>query len=351
VVKQLFLLLFLSSLVTACGLSGSHAAIPPQRETYRLQPGQLVLAASEDDIPPVQAQEEHFVSAQDADLAGEELIVGLIIGGESRAYPVRLLSLHEVVNDRVGDLSFSVTWCPLCFSPVVYNRVVEGQELSFRASGYLLNDNLVLIDHPTDTLWSQLLGQGIKGAYRGTFLEIIPSSLTTWEIWSETHPDTLVLSAIKMGYEGEIPDPYRGYFNSGVSGLSGAEDIDQRLAGKALVYGLLFGESTAAVSLAELQQEVLITIDLGSVPVVGVYDPVSEQGFFYFAEVDGKVLTLEPLEGGMVIRDVESGTRWNSTTGVAIKGKLQGNQLQRYPAQLAFWFAWSQFYPQTVVLP
>ena len=103
-----------------------------------------MLAASEGDILSIQTEESYFVQVEKADLEDTDLVVCLLIG-VSRAYPVRLLSLHEVVNDQV----------------------VEGEKLSFRASGYLLHDNLVLIDHPTDKLWSQLFGQGIKGARRG----------------------------------------------------------------------------------------------------------------------------------------------------------------------------------------
>ena len=153
--------------MTECGQIGSHAAAFPEPELYRLQPGELVLAASEGDIPSIQTEDSYFVQVEKADLEDTDLVVGLLIG-VSRAYPVRLLSLHEVVNDRVGDRAIAVTWCPLCYSAVVFDRVVDGEELSFRASGYLLHDNLVLIDHPTDTLWSQLLGQGIKGARRGS---------------------------------------------------------------------------------------------------------------------------------------------------------------------------------------
>lgn len=175
--------------MTACGQIGSHAAAFPEPELYRLQPGELILAASEGDIPSILAEESYFVQVEKADLEDTDLVVGLLIGGVSRAYPVRLLSLHEVVNDRVGDRAIAVTWCPLCFSAVIFDRIVDGQELSFRASGYLLHDNLVLADHPTDTLWSQLLGQGIKGALRGSVLKVISSTVTTWGIWRENYPD------------------------------------------------------------------------------------------------------------------------------------------------------------------
>lgn len=316
-----------------------------------MQPGELVLAASEKDIPPIEAREEYFVPAQKADLEDGDLVVGFLIGGKSRTYPVRLLSLHEVVNDQIGDTSFAVTWSPLCFSPVVYNRIVEGQELSFRASGYLLNDNLVLLDHPTNTLWSQLLGQGIKGAYRDTYLEIFPSSLTTWKIWRELHPDTQVLSAEKLGYPGGVPDPYGGYFASGARGLGGSEEIDARLPGKTLVLGLRVGESTAAVPLDALEEKRIAAINLEPVSLVGIFDEISGQGYFYISEVNGMALSFEQVTGGRQVRDHQTGSLWNPAAGLAVKGELRGSQLVRYPSQLAYWFAWSSFYPDTAVLP
>ena len=101
--------MFLSSLVTACGQISSRAAAFPEPELYRLRPGELVLAADERDIPSIDADNEHFVPAEKADLEDTDLIVGLFIGCESRAYPVRLLSLHEVINDQVEDKVIAVT--------------------------------------------------------------------------------------------------------------------------------------------------------------------------------------------------------------------------------------------------
>ena len=93
----------------------------------------MVLAASEGDIPSIQTEESYFVQVEKADLEDTDLVVCLLIGGVSRAYPVRLLSLHEVVNDRVRDRANAVTWCPLSYSAVVFDRVIDGEELSFRA--------------------------------------------------------------------------------------------------------------------------------------------------------------------------------------------------------------------------
>jgi hypothetical protein len=135
-VKKVFLLLFLSSLGTACGQNSSHAVAFLTPETYWLKLSELILAVAEDDIPPIMAKEDVFVPAEKADLDDLEIVIGLFIGGKTRACPVRLLSLHEVINDRVGEQAIAVTWCPLCYNAIVYNRVIDGNELTFGASGF-----------------------------------------------------------------------------------------------------------------------------------------------------------------------------------------------------------------------
>lgn len=320
--KQNFilLLLFLSSLVTACGQIGSHAADFPEPKLYRLQPGELVLAASETDIPFIQAEEKYFVQVEKAGLEDTDLVVGLFIGGESRAYPVRLLSLHEVVNDRMGGKVIAVTWCPLCYSPVVYDRIVDGQELSFRASGYLLHNNLVLVDHPTDTLWSQLLGQGIRGALRGSVLKVIPSTVTTWKIWRENYPDSRVLSAERIGYEGDLPDPYGGYFSSGAAGLGGAGEIDPRLPAKTLILGLVSGEDIKAYPVDLIREQRIIVDQVGDFTFSIIWDEKQSIGRTFLGDI------TEDLPG---------------------KGMIDFDSLTPVSAQLVYWFAWTGFYPES----
>lgn len=309
--RSLIYLLFLSSLTTACGQQSSYAAVIPEAKLYRLQPGELILAADEEDIPPIDAEKSFFVPAEKADLEDTDLVVGLFIGGESRAYPVRLLSLHEVVNDHVGGKSIAVTWCPLCYSPLVFDRIVDGQELSFRASGFLLHDNLVMVDHPTNTLWSQLLAQGIKGAMKGSILEVYPSTVASWGTWQEAYPDTLILSPEKLGYDGDLPDPYGGYFRSGAAGLGGVVDLDPRLPAKTLVIGVVLGDYSKAYPLDIIQKEKIIQDQLGDFSLNIRWDPR-----LHIARVD-----------------------YGDGTDSNIDSQL--------PAQLVFWFAWVGHFPAT----
>jgi len=314
------LLLFLSSLAAACGRGSSIAGVFPETENYRLKPGELVLAASERDIPSILAEESYFVEVEKADLEDEDLVVGLLIGGFSRAYPVRLLSLHEVVNDRVADRAIAVTWCPLCYSAVVFDRIVDGEEFTFRASGYLLHDNLVMIDHPTDTLWSQLLGQGIKGAQRGSVLQVIPSTITSWEIWREAYPDSLVLSTERMGYASGLPDPYQGYFGSGAAGLSSSGEIDTRLPAKELVIGVVLGENKKAYSLVGIMEERIIVDQVGDFTLSIIWDETQGAGRVFLGDI------TEDQQDDRIIDLIT---------------------LTPVPAQLVYWFAWTGFYPDS----
>ncbi len=269
------------------------------------------------------------------------------MGGKSRAYPVCLLSLHEVVNDQIDEDFFAVTWCPLCFTAIVYNRVIENKLFSFRASGYLLNDNLVLIDHPTDTLWSQLLGQGIKGAYRGTLLEVLPSTITTWGVWKEAYPETLVLSPKTLGYVDEIYDPYTGYYSSGAAGFGSAADPDQRLPGKSLIEGISLGDYQIAFPLEILQEQEIIQHQFESYPLVALYSELQGTSHFYLRQINGAVLDFYLNEAGDLLTDNQTGSTWDILTGIAIDGPYQDQQLQRLPSQLIYWFAWTSFYPET----
>jgi len=341
-----------TQITTASPLATSTAeilAVFPTPEAYRLRPGELVLASSPGDIPAITASEDLFVSAVDGDLEweDEELVVGVAINGEARAYPIRLLSLHEIVNDKVGGQAILVTWCPLCYSAIVFDRNVEGQELNFGVSGFLLRNNLVMYDLRSETLWSQALAQGVRGAYDRVRLEFIPSQLTTWAKWKALHSDTRVLSAVQLGKEShEVVDPYVGYYASGSLGFGGQDSLDDRLAPKALVLGLRIGEEQKAYPFDMLRNLGLINDFVGDEAVFLAYNAELNNASAFSGRVGDDILTFE-LDDLGVFRDVETGSIWNIVTGLAIDGPLSGKQLTQLSAPIIFWFAWSDIFPQS----
>jgi hypothetical protein len=326
-------------------------SIIPTPRPRRLKPGELILAADIDAIPAILASEDLFVEAEEGDQEWEddEPVVGLDFNGDERAYPVRLLSLHEIVNDVVGGQPVAVTWCPLCYSSIVFNRVAE-REFTFGVSGYLYFNNLVMYDHQSNTMWSQMLGMGIKGAFRGRQLEILPSHLMSWRAWKELHPETRVLSAARLGKSAdEVIDPYVSYYTSGAAGITGWKNPDDRLKPKQLVVGIVIGEKARAYSIDAVRDSILIHDELGGQPLLIVYDELSASVSVYLRSLEDRVLTFLPNSQDGVYIDVETGTLWDFHSGYALEGVLEDSSLSRVSAPMVFWFAWSDLYPKTEV--
>ena len=331
------------------GLSPAPAIEPlPTPRPRRLNPGDLRLAAEEDAIPAIFAEDDLFVNVIDGSLEWDDQdpIIGLVVGDDARAYPVRLLSSHEIVNDVVGGEPVAVTWCPLCFSAMVFSRIVKDKELTFGVSGYLLDNNLVMYDHRTNTLWSQLLAQAVKGAYRPERLNLFPSVMTSWGAWKERYPQTRVLSAERLGLlADEVIDPYVGYYSSGIAGLTGQEDAATALNPKELVVGLIAGEFARAYPFSEVRNLGLINDTLGETPLLLALDDGLEAAVVYRREVGGQELTFSATQENGILRDDETGSLWQLSTGQAVEGPLEGERLPRLAAPLVFWFAWSDFQP------
>lgn len=146
-----------------------------------------------DGIPSI--DKPKFISANEADyLKAEDRVIGVEINGKARAYPIRILNWHEIVNDVHNGKPIAVTFCPLCGSGIVYDATFNGKAHKFGVSGLLYNSDVLLFDRETETLWSQILSRGISGELVGSELEIIPSSHTSWKAWQDKYPNTEVLS-------------------------------------------------------------------------------------------------------------------------------------------------------------
>ncbi len=152
-----------------------------------------------------------FTSAAEASrvLRPSDVVLAVEFDGVAKAYPVRILNWHEVVNDDVGRQPVLISWCPLCGSGIVYDPRMEGQRRTFGVSGLLYKRNLLLYDRETESLWSQLGGVAVTGSLAGTSLPLLPVTVTTWEHWKSEHPQSLVLS-FETGFQRDyLRDPYR----------------------------------------------------------------------------------------------------------------------------------------------
>lgn len=225
---------------------------------------------------------------------------------------------------------------------MVYARTLGERTLNFQVSGMLWRNSLIMVDRETDTLWSHVTGEALQGRLEGRRLETVPSVHTSWREWRAAHPDTDVLkksSAVGSShYQSYFDDPDR-------TGLFRSQWLAERMPGKALVWGATVGPHAVAVT-GDALAGGPVTVDLGGTPVAlhrgedgGVRGWVARAG--------GVELKLRTGDGA--VTDAGTGSRWDLTRGVAVAGELTGTELESVTVTKVFWFAWSSFYPNTLV--
>jgi len=152
-------------------------------------------------------------------VVGRDMVIGVVIEGQARAYPIRLLNWHEIVNDRIGSVPIAVTFSPISRAAAVFDRRVNGEELTFGYSGLLYNHNLVMYDRHEDpnneSLWSQLKFESIAGPRQGERLRVLPMRLLRWEDWVAEHPQTQLLAGERRFSKRYKRAPYEEAFSAG----------------------------------------------------------------------------------------------------------------------------------------
>ncbi|WP_372728146.1 DUF3179 domain-containing protein [Nocardioides sp.] len=315
-----------------------------------------------DGIPPI--DEPRFDRAADVDwLADNEPVMSLTVGAETRAYPLQVMTWHEIVNDTVGGTPVAVTYCPLCNSGVAFEREVGGRVLTFGTSGRLYADNLVMYDRQTESLWPQLTGEASIGVLTGEKLAAIPMGVVSWQEFREAFGDSLVLNR-RTGHDRPYgQNPYLGYDDlDSMVPFRLPEDPDDRLVVKERVIGLARGDDVIAVLRSSLVGAEPRMLELDGTDVVLWHRPgqssaldtgtiskgadIGSVGVFETA-IKGRELTFARQGNGF--RDAETGTRWN-VLGQATSGPLAGKRLTPVVHLDTFWFAWVTFHPETELI-
>ena len=292
-----------------------------------------------------------------------EQVLVVEVRGEARAYPVQVLTQHEIVNDTVGGVPVAVTYCPLCASGVAFERRVGDRVLSFGTSGMLYLSDLVMYDRQTESLWPQIEGAAVAGALTGTELTVLPAGLVSWEQWREAHPDGWVLSR-QTGFAFEYGgNPYYRYDDKASLPLFLAGAIDNRVEWlKQPVLGIASGDDALAIDIEALRVDGVreVTVDGRDLTVWWLPGARSSLDDFAVGEgrevgttavfepgVDGRRLTFRPA--GKAIQDEQTGSTWNAL-GRATAGPLSGSTLKPVVHTSTFWFAWSSFHEGTRLL-
>lgn len=163
-----------------------------------------------DGIPPI--DKPRFIAVGDANgLSPQDPVLSFEWRGEAKAYPLRVMIWHEIVNDTVAGTPVAVTYCPLCNSAIVFDASVNGTVLTFGTTGKLRNSDLVMYDRATESWWQQFIGEAIAGNYTGTKLKMLPSRLEGFADFAARHPQGKVLVPNDVGMRDYGRNPYAGY--------------------------------------------------------------------------------------------------------------------------------------------
>ncbi len=358
-----------------------YAEIPPLsvnisqwRETdfrrFTVDPDEIIsVGAGRNGIQPIYQPQARSLDETLSDvsmlgwLTPDHPVVVVEINGDARAYPLGILTFHEVVNDVIGNQRVVVTYCPLCYTALAYSRVVDGVELNFGTTGNVRLSNLVMWDDVTESWWQQADGQAIVGEAAGQQLESIPTYITSFEeFFRSYYPDGRVLSPASGSpefwpvYGGS---QYFGYDSPNNPPSYFIGQPDERLSPKERILGVEIGDEIIAFPFAQLRQAQVVNTEIGGEPVVvfwktGTRSALDEENISEshdsgsaaaFSRRHGdRILEFEPA--GEFFRDTETGTLW-TLLGAGDQGELGGQRLTPVKADNALWFAWAAFNPET----
>lgn len=305
------------------------------------------------------------VAADDARwLEPGEPVFGIEMDGDARAYPLRILDWHEMVNDVVGGVPVSLAYCTLCGAGIAYDgRAPDGRTYDFGSSGLLMRSNKLMVDRQTRTLWNQFTGRPVQGPLAGASdlrLEKLPVVVSTWRDWREAHPTTRVLSLETGHRRPYLPGAaYGGYFAS-PDLMFPVPELAKRLPRKARIFGLELGGVPKAYAVEDLVAARVVNDRVGDTPVA----LVAQRGRI---SVEGSSLRAGPVayDAGAEVRAYARGERRFSPgaePGIALdalgrpwrveESALVGPDGERAPrlaGHLAYWFGWSAYHPRTLL--
>ena len=293
----------------------------------------------EDGIPALN-DPKHLSSVDATYITDDELVFGVEINGDVRAYPLRMLDWHEMFNDVIGGVPVALAYCTLCGSGILFETLVEGRpdRFVFGSSGFLFRSNKLMYDQETHSLWNQFTGRPVVGPLTGSGIELAvrPVAITTWKHWLARHPDTKVLS-LDTGFDRDYTPgrPYASYFSSPDLMFPVLVE-DTRLKPKDYVFALRSGVHEKAWPLSEFAGGQVINDRIGTLDIVLIGDAASRTVRAYdargrdFTATFGDADTVESEGHSWMIKE-------ESLTSV------DGQTLPRLPGHIAYWFAWSAY--------
>jgi len=330
-----------AALGLASPTTGGAAASGRSRIVDRIR-GQAIAAAH----PPMEAPSV-VPAARASHMRDDDVVLGVVVGQESRAYPWWIAKNFHVVNDTVDGVPVAIAFCEQCTGAAAFRRDLDGRVLSIEVAG-AYNGTIILRDRQTRTLWAPFSGKALEGPLAGRTLPRLPLSLTRWAEWKTRHPDTGVIWGPV-----QVRGGHGSWYEPGKWGIVGEMAAtlpgwDPRLPENVLVYGLELPGGKRSYPLSEVKSHGVVNDTLAEVPVallvVGEFEVVA-----FDRRLGGRRLEFRSAAGGeAVMLDLETQSAW-SRQGVAVSGPLRGERLARLEGYVVEWHVWAAYNPDTEI--
>lgn len=309
----------------------------PQAEVKDGGPGK-------DGIPSLDSPK--FVNASDSGasfLTDEDLVIGVVIGNDIKAYPHSILDWHEIVNDEINNNFITINYCPLTGTAFGWNSTANGEKTTFGVSGLLYNTNLILYDRKTNSNWSQLRLQCVNGSLKGDAPELVNVVETNWKTWRTLYPNTKVLS-LETGFSRNYNNyPYGDYKTNQNFFIFTASPSNNALPNKERIYTIMDGDAAKVYQFQKFNggkaikelfngKEYLV---VGNENIINSFELIGSQTSLIFE--------FSFTNDDQFFKDNE-GNKW-SVFGKALEGPRTGEVLKTSKSVVSFWFAIAAFYP------
>lgn len=280
-----------------------------------------------------------FANADDPDMDRSKLVIGVILNGEAKAYPIQLIGYHHQVVDTIGHTPVMITYCTVCRSARVFSPIVNGKLETFRLVG-MDHFNAVFEDATTKSWWQQATGISISGPLKGYALKEFPASQMTLDIWLRQNPTSLVLKPdpLFMDRYFKLEDYDKGTMRSNLVRRDNAS-----WQHNSWVVGVANSYASKAYDWNDLLQKRVIQDSVDRTPILVTIEKDSASFHAYDRRIDEKLLNFKVSEQKDLLEDQNTHSSW-TMDGVCIDGSLKGKRLLPVQSYNEFWHSWQTFH-------
>jgi Protein of unknown function (DUF3179) len=291
-----------------------------------------------------------FSDAGAARIDSDDKVLAIKVGGDAHAYPIRTMGYHHIVNDTVGGTPVAVTYCTLCHTGLVWNRLLNGTTLHFRLAG-INNGNALMRDEESNSIWQQSTGEAIFGLHKGQHLQQIHSDELTFALWRTEQPKGKILKPDAKN----VADYESKDWEKHVEKTPAVIDTTKTgIAPHELMLGVTIAGRSKAYPVKSINAAKFIQDHVGEAPILIVVGPDNASIRVFKAGLGESRMTFLSIRStiganeSISMRDAETGSNWNFE-GCAIDGMLAGRCLEAMDSNKDYWFDWMNHHPDTLV--